>query len=313
MSWKTAETLWIKASGCWLADAARKDIFVPVDRHQLSAAIADRSYNVNPQVKIESPLRPSIETLLHAVMPHKFVIHLHPVDILAHLIRCNCEDTLRTALDGVFEWGIVNYHKPGPELANAAHLELEKKPETNLLFLKNHGVILGAEKLETIENILQILSQRLKIEPGRVNRPERKNSDTKLPNLGGTAYRMCSNPELNALTSDQDLYERLIDNWAICPDHVVFLGAEPVCIRNPQNLQHTLKAHDSPPPFVFVKNMGVLQNRKTTPAQIAQLTFYLDVMTRQIHGEKLAILKQTQISELLNWDAEKYRISINTR
>src|SRR3954464_12991143 len=80
VSWKDGDTLWIKASGTWLADATRKDIFVPVDLAHLRAAIDAGAMDVQPRTVGESALRPSIETLLHALMPQPVVVHLHAVE-----------------------------------------------------------------------------------------------------------------------------------------------------------------------------------------------------------------------------------------
>ena len=82
VSWKDGETLWVKASGTWLADAARKEIFVPVDLTHLQRVIAAGDFNVSPMVFGGSNLRPSIETLLHVLMPHKVVVHFHAVEVL---------------------------------------------------------------------------------------------------------------------------------------------------------------------------------------------------------------------------------------
>jgi hypothetical protein len=68
---------------------------------------------------------------------------------------------------------------------------------------------------------------------------------------------------------------------------------------------------EAAPAFVFVQNTGVLQHRTASPAQCAQLRFYLDVMLRQAQDAPRNVLSAQQISKLLNWDAEKYRISLN--
>ena len=50
VSWKEEDTLWVKASGTWLAEAAGKDIFVPVDLPHLRAAIASGDFSVTPRL-----------------------------------------------------------------------------------------------------------------------------------------------------------------------------------------------------------------------------------------------------------------------
>ena len=87
VSWKEDDTLWIKASGTWLSDAADDDIFIPTNLVHLRAALTQGNFDVTPIVTSESSLRPSIETLLHALMPQRVVVHLHAIDVLSHLVR----------------------------------------------------------------------------------------------------------------------------------------------------------------------------------------------------------------------------------
>jgi len=112
VSWKDGDTLWIKASGTWLAQAAEKDIFVPVDLAMLRDAIAGDDFTVTPTVCGESMLRPSIETLLHALMPQRVVLHLHAVEVLAHLVRASWQADFAALLDRSVEWTAVPYKNP---------------------------------------------------------------------------------------------------------------------------------------------------------------------------------------------------------
>jgi rhamnose utilization protein RhaD (predicted bifunctional aldolase and dehydrogenase) len=313
VSWKSDGTLWIKASGTWLADAEQKEIFVPVDRRPIDAALARGDYAISPRALEGYALRPSIETLLHAQMPYQFVVHLHPVDAVVHLARRNCRTDLQAALDDAFAWEVVDYHKPGADLAQAVHARLRERPSIQVLLLRNHGVILGAETIEEIDRHLQTLCRRLSTQPRPLDSAAPGASGLSATALDGTAYQVCPDAALQCLTSDSELYERLGDSWAICPDHVVFLGEQAIRFDEPKALRDALMAVDLAPPFVFVKGAGVLENRAVTPAQKAQLTFYLDVMTRQPIGQRLEPLSHEQIASLLNWDAEKYRQWLNQR
>ncbi len=310
VSWKSGDTLWIKASGMWLAHAQHKEIFVPVDRRRIDAALAFGDFTVSPQVMEGYTLRPSIETLLHALMPQRFVVHLHPVDAVVHLVRRNCRAGLQAALGDAFAWELVDYHKPGADLAQVIHASLSERPGIQVLLLANHGVILGAETIEEIDWRLQILCRRLSI-PSRPIDSNLKKIPKLESVLDGTGYQVCVDSELQNLATDHELYERLDECWAICPDHVVFLGEQPVRINRLSILPSVLMALHTTPPFIFVDGVGVLEKRTVTAAQRAQLTFYLDVIARQPVGERLRSLSQEDVSSLLNWDAEKYRIKID--
>ena len=111
-SWKHNNILWVKASGTWLADAIKKDIFVPVDLVHLQQEISNNNFSSVPRVIGDSNLKPSIETLLHALMPHKVVLHLHAIEILSHLVRFNPEIIFSKLIDTSINWSLIEYFKP---------------------------------------------------------------------------------------------------------------------------------------------------------------------------------------------------------
>jgi rhamnose utilization protein RhaD (predicted bifunctional aldolase and dehydrogenase) len=309
VSWKSESILWIKASGTWLADAETKDIFTPVDRDELDAALARGDFSITPQPMHGYSLRPSIETLLHAIMPYQFVVHLHPVEAVAKLIRSNCKDEIQALINNVFLWELIDYQKPGADLAKAVHAKLSFNPQLQAIFLKNHGVILGADSLEEIDIFLKIISQKLGSNPYQ---DIGKNSVATIQrhskfSLIDTDYSWCVEPELQSLAINPILYVQLQSNWAICPDHVVFLGAKATCLE-PTQVSAFLTRTTTSSPFIFINGVGVLKRSVTTPAQTAQLIFYFDVLVRQNLATSLACLKSDDVAALLNWDAEKYRL-----
>jgi len=81
-SWKEDDVLWVKASGTWLSQATKKNIFVSVDLKEIQHKIAQNDFEITPATLDQAALKPSIETILHALMPQKFVAHLHPVDLV---------------------------------------------------------------------------------------------------------------------------------------------------------------------------------------------------------------------------------------
>ena len=112
LSWKDGGVLWIKASGAWLADAEKDDIFVPVDLDALRAALARPPHLSLPERTDGGARRPSIETFMHGVMPQRIVLHLHAIEALAVLVRADARETLRARLRNRFRWEWVEYRKP---------------------------------------------------------------------------------------------------------------------------------------------------------------------------------------------------------
>ncbi len=84
---KDGDVLWVKASGTWLADANDKDIFVPVSLSAARAALERGDERVPLAHGAETALRASIETSLHALMPHPVVLHVHSVNTIAWAVR----------------------------------------------------------------------------------------------------------------------------------------------------------------------------------------------------------------------------------
>ena len=90
-SYKTADKLWVKASGSALATIT-EDGFAVLDRQKLQV-LSERQYSENTaereeQVKndlaaacISQGKRPSVETSMHNVINYAFVVHLHPTAV----------------------------------------------------------------------------------------------------------------------------------------------------------------------------------------------------------------------------------------
>lgn len=304
VSWKDEDTLWIKASGTWLAEAAMKDIFVPVDLHHLRSATKAGNFSVTPLLRGESALRPSIETLLHALMPHKVVIHLHAVEALAYLVRENCHNDFLSLLEPTIHWTMVDYHKPGAELAAAVSSALAENPNSNVIFLKNHGVVIGGIDIAEVKRTLNILTESLKSTPARVDSKPVPILPSALENYN--QYTPVQDSDLHQLALNPDLFTRLDTEWALYPDHVVFLGERAYTDKTWRAIQAN-KQGNHLPELIFIQGCGVFVTATFNKAKHAQLRCYYDVITRQNPHSCVKALTVNQVAELLNWDAEKYR------
>ena len=161
VSWKDGDALWVKASGTWLAEAELKDIFVPVNLSLLQTALSKNDFSVKPEVSSNSDLRPSIETLLHALMPHRVVVHIHAVEILAHLVQVNAKVEIKNLVGDAVKWIYVDYFKPGADLARAVSEQLTNRSDADVVFLGNHGVVIGGEDVEDVASMLRTLISKL--------------------------------------------------------------------------------------------------------------------------------------------------------
>ncbi len=307
-SWKDGNTLWVKASGTWLADAEKKDIFVPVDLPHLRGALELGDFSVTPKVHGKSALRPSIETLLHALMPQRVVVHLHAIEALAYLVREDFEADFGSLLDASTAWAVVDYLKPGAALAAEINAALIRNPTANVIFLKNHGVVVGGDDVAEVNHLVGKLTQALKTRPAAIRHASRPTCAPPA-HLAGQ-YRQVADPEIHQLALNPDLFYRLGTDWALYPDHVVFLGSKAHTYRSWNDFNDQKNIFSDQPELVFIHGEGVFAKKSFNKAKQVQLRCYLDVMTRQNTHSPLRVLSDTQIAELLNWDAEQYRINL---
>ena len=101
---------------------------------------------------------PSVETLLHAFLPHKFVDHTHANAILSLTNQPDGESICRDVYGD--RMGIVPYIMPGFELAREAAKVFESQPDVQGLIALKHGIFTFAETArETYECMIEMVSQ----------------------------------------------------------------------------------------------------------------------------------------------------------
>lgn len=83
--------------------------------------------------------RPSIETLLHAFVPARSVVHSHADAILALTNNAEAQSILRTVFGD--ELAVIPYRRPGFLLSKQVGEAVRKRPEIKGVILLNHGLI----------------------------------------------------------------------------------------------------------------------------------------------------------------------------
>tara|TARA_B100001121_G_C18694031_1_gene624263 strand:+ start:1393 stop:3417 length:2025 start_codon:yes stop_codon:yes gene_type:complete len=100
------------------------------------------SYQKRNLLNIDSP-NPSVETFLHAFLPHKYVDHTHSNAILSLTNRPSGASLCRKIFDDKVM--ILPYIMPGFDLARAVYKCIKLYPKINCLILMNHGIFTFAE------------------------------------------------------------------------------------------------------------------------------------------------------------------------
>ena len=175
-SMKENGVLYVKGSGCSLSTIQAEN-FVAMDLEKLLAVLkkeypaSDREREAMFLADVgaaklpgEEQKRPSVEALLHALFPQRYVLHLHPA--LVNGLTCGIagEKTARDLFPSAI-W--VNACKPGYTLAKL--LSDQIGPDTDTVLLQNHGVFYAAETPEELEKLLQGMMDVLKAQlPGEL-------------------------------------------------------------------------------------------------------------------------------------------------
>src|ERR1041385_8513208 len=121
--------------------------------------LSDEDFAPLPRANMLDPAAPapSVELLLHAFMPAKFVDHTHASAVLSLTDQPNGMDLCREVYNG--RMGFVPYHMPGFGLARNAAEAFDKNPKVEGLLLANHGIFtFGADAREAYERMIEMVS-----------------------------------------------------------------------------------------------------------------------------------------------------------
>lgn len=307
-SLKNGDTLWIKASGTWLAHARERDIMVPVRTAPLIAAV-ERGEPQAEQAEIftiaegnPSGLRPSIETTVHALVPQRVVAHVHCVDTIALAIRDDAEAVLGEKLAGL-NWAFVPYRRPGLPLAMEIAEHRGQRPD--VLVLGNHGLVVTGDTVADAEALLTRVKAMLRQDA----RPAREADLSGLLERAGSHYRLPADAESHAVATDARNLA-IAAGGSLYPDHVVFLGVGSVVARDGEDAAAVATRAPSAPMMILFPGLGVLMRQDATAGADAMARCLADVTRRVAADAPVHYLSEAENHELLNWDAEKYRQSL---
>ena len=118
---------------------------------------------------VASAPNPSVETLLHAFLPHKFVDHTHAAAVLSLVDQPDGEELAKEVYDG--EMGFVPYVIPGFGLAKLAAEVYDTKPDVEGLILHKHGIFtFGKDARQAYERMIEKVSKaEARLAKGRRN------------------------------------------------------------------------------------------------------------------------------------------------
>jgi rhamnose utilization protein RhaD (predicted bifunctional aldolase and dehydrogenase)/NAD(P)-dependent dehydrogenase (short-subunit alcohol dehydrogenase family) len=161
---ETSDVICIKGSGADMADIEPAGLpAVRLNRLRklrTRAALSDEDMVRVQRENLLDPAapNPSVETLLHAFLPHKFVDHTHSTAVLSLVDQPDGEAICSEVYDG--RASIVPYIMPGFALAKAAADVFERAPDVEGLILHKHGIFtFGATAREAYERMIALVTR----------------------------------------------------------------------------------------------------------------------------------------------------------
>jgi rhamnose utilization protein RhaD (predicted bifunctional aldolase and dehydrogenase) len=348
-SWKDEDTLFVKGSGFSLAQAA-PDSFVKMDRKCL-AKIWEKQY---PQADSGDPFgslrekevltdllaarkpgeeqkRPSVEALLHDILPFAFVVHLHPAPVNALTCSRRGEAAMREIFGACPIW--IPSANPGYTLsvlvktAMNAYNEKHGKPAP-VIFLQNHGVFVGADSTwgikEQYGEIMDKIGVKITRKPDFSGTAIESGSAGEiaqtLAELSGDAVVFMSGGEIPALVESRASFEPV--SGAFTPDHIVYAGSDPLFVeaRTAAGFRGAWNNHlektGVKPKIAAVQGLGVFGSGASEKAALIALELFQDSVKIAICSESFGgplFMAQDKIDFINNWEAERFRSGVSAK
>ena len=304
---KIDDVLWIKASGKWLARAKQDDILIPLDLAHIRCCVQQRNVCC---VKYTSPagktLVPSIETAMHAVVPHRVTVHVHSVNTIAWAVRQDGPAHVAKRLSGL-RWQWIPYTPSGLPLALEVQKSFERMPDTQVLILANHGLVVSGDDCADAEGVLREVEHRLNIAP-RCAAPFDENA--LYDAIGESEWRVPQFDHLHALGTDA-LSRTILESGILYPCQAIFLGPRlPVLSRSTaidQAAEQYASRHGMEPSFFVVDGAGVIVSGQMTRAELETLVGLAHVAQRIDSEARIRYLTGLELANLLKAEAHQYR------
>jgi rhamnose utilization protein RhaD (predicted bifunctional aldolase and dehydrogenase) len=349
-SLKDGSILFIKGSGTTLSDISA-DGFVRMDRGKL-ARIWEKTYPQNPDEREAAVLadmmaakmpgedqkRPSVETLLHDILPFTLVIHTHPA--LVNGLTCS----VRGAEEGLSLFGDkalwIPEVNPGYTLSRAvkdamdAHTRRSGTPAA-IILLQNHGIFVGADTAGGIRDIYRYIMDTL---GAKITR--QPDFSGKTPQYGPSAEAAVvlaelagadrepgrvifeRNREITALVEDAASFYPV--SSAFTPDHIVYSGSSPLFIdtgetgdmtrRIREAWKNHLEKNGNPPKLVALRGIGVFGVGPSEKAARLALELFADTVKVALYAQAFGgprFMAADMIAFINNWEVERYRSGIS--
>jgi len=347
-SYKDDTSLFVKASGFALA-TIESNGFARMDRAALnriwsvkypdeveareSAALADlMAARAEGEEK-----RPSVETLMHELIPFPLVVHTHPA--LVNGVTCSQqgeEAAARIFGDDVLWIPAID---PGYVLAIAMKLAVEeyesrigKAPQ--IMLLQNHGLVIAGASVAEIEHLHDTVARLIRDHVVREPDMRARSVDTRVRDEWharlAAAYQRLDSAEYEIVfDAPVELERRLASieafaplDGAFTPDHIVYAGERPLFVNADTSaaglaalLEEYRNQHGALPYIVAAEQLGVFALAASLASADVALRLFLDEVEIAAYAEAFGgarHLDDRLVAFIKGWEVEKYRKKTST-
>ena len=342
-SCKDEQYLYVKASGYRLADIGT-DGFVRLNREALDH-IWKKQYPADTETREHQALldlmnaraagetkRPSVESLLHAVLPWIYVVHTHPAIVNGLTCSIEGEKTAKRLFGSRCLW--VPYVDPGYILACRTKKLLEAHVKKNnsppeIFFLASHGMFVGGN---TAEEVLAVHRQVMETLRTRIIRmPDFTALTTETdqeavdkiagkikacPALGNAQVVFQTNREIDKLVYDASSFA--VVHSAFTPDHIVYAGPESLFCADIKCLCEDIddyrRRFGCVPRIIAVRQTGIFAVGDSPGSARTALELFLDSIKVAVYAASFGggrFMTYQQINFIMHWEVEKFRARVS--
>ena len=300
---KMGGALWMKASGKWMADALRDDIFIPLDLAEIRDCLL---HDVDPAERYPGA---SLETAMHAALPHRVVLHVHSINTIAQAVRDDAPSQLERRLQGL-PWRWVPYRAPGLPLSRELQRTLSACPDACIFVLGNHGLVIGGESATGVARLLAETERRLATSPRQAHPAD---YTVLMEMCDDSPWDLPEDDETHALGTDP-ISRSILQGGLLYPCQAIFSDS------TTSELFHAIpcpgcgdgwKDRYRDRPFLIIEGRGVIVSRSLTPPEVAMLSGLAQVTQRLEACAPVRYLTAAEVDEISSRVTYRYRVLAN--
>ncbi len=269
-------------------------------------------------------LRPSIETFLHALLPQRYILHVHALTTLIYASSMQFVEDMATPVSTRINALLIPYEKPGIHLAMAMMRGIDQYREKygnspDVIILQNHGLIVASDNPDTLYNAITTVEDDIKSYMGLPESFGKVYAEQRLIKraLNHAMKQTCTQKRLFVRANeDRDLVDYL-DGMLSFPDALVFCGLEPLVIETKKyepssdlitaGISQYVETYKDFPKVILLNSILYFCGESIKKCLDVQDVLKIQNILRRELGDSLVSLTKEQAHTLLNWEAEKYR------